>query len=234
MEFKISTGQAVAFCRKNWFKITVVALCLYIYFGKDFQFNLQVQVPEKPEQVKPSTPHEKMTENATAINGSVNRLELPFIGGRSAPKRNLQAELSAISEADKHAFLQRFANVARQEQERYDIPASVILATALHQSLAGKRDMALQAQNHFALPCGGEWRSACQSFQGKSYRKYETAWASFRDFSLYATEHFAELKGSNYASWAMGMQRTNFGEDEAFAKNLIQIIEGYRLQELDD
>lgn len=231
MVLKISTGQIFQFCKKNWFKITVVVLGLYVFFIKDLSFQVQVQMPDGKEQAPARHAGEKMTEAASTA--SVDRLELPFIGGRKQGRNGL-SELSAISEPDKRAYLQRFAKVANQEQDKYGIPASVILATSLYQSCAGKRDVTLQANNQFGLPCGSDWRGACRSVQGESFRRYESAWASFRDFSNYATAHFAELKGGDFKAWAAGMQKSGFGGDEAFAKNIIAIIEGYRLQELDE
>lgn len=232
MELKISTGQLFTFCKKNWFKITVVLLGLYVFFVKDLSVQVQVQMPENTEQPPTKQAREKMTDVSTST-AHVDKLEVPFIGNGRKPARDALGELSSISDEVKHAYLQRFARVAVQEQEKYGIPASVILATAFHQSCAGRRDLTLEAENHFALPCSSDWRSACKSLQGTSYRRYESAWASFRDFSHYANQHFSDLRGSDYNSWAMGMQRAGFGNDDTFAKNLIGIIEGYRLQELD-
>ena len=143
------------------------------------------------------------------------------------------AELSNINETAKHAYLERFVKVALAEQERFGIPASVILATALLESCAGKRDMAVQSSNHFALPCSSDWRSACKSYQNKSYRKYQSAWSSFRDFSKYLDTNYANLKGGNYLNYANAFQNDGFGEDKNIGENLVKIIEGYRLQELD-
>lgn len=233
MEFKLSPGQLFDFMLSNWFKLTVVALCLYIYLGKDFSFNLQVHVPEIITQPEKPSSNEKMTD-ASNTTAHVDKLEMPsFWGNSKEEKRNASVELAAVGEGVKHAYLKRFANVAVQEQDRFGIPASVILATAMYQSTAGEGDVTTQSENHFALLCDSEWRSACKSVDGVSYRKYESAWASFRDFSQYANRHFSNLKGSDYRSWAMSMQKSNLFKESNFAKTLIEIIEGYRLQEMD-
>jgi hypothetical protein len=103
----------------------------------------------------------------------------------------------------------------------------------MYQSCAGTRDLSVQASNHFALPCSSDWRSACQSFHGTNYRKYESPWSSFRDFSKYLDANYANLKGGNYINYANAFQNDGFGNNENIGEHLVQIIEGYRLQELD-
>ncbi len=228
--------KAIAFVQKNWFKLSLVVLGFYLFFIKHLSFQVLVQMPENTEQrqVK-KKPSEKITENIPQLastSGKLDRLEIPFIGGRKA-ERNPIAELNTVNEATKHEYLQRFAEVAKAEQDRFSIPASVILAMGLHQSCAGKRDMAIQGANHFALPCNSDWKNACRSFQGKSYRKYESAWLSFRDFSKYLDANYSNLKGGNYINYANAFQNNGFGGDDNIGENLVKIIEGYRLQELD-
>ncbi len=236
MKIKINIARALTFAQKNWFKLSLVILGFYLFFVKHLSFQILVQTPDKTEQRQVrKKPTEKITENKAQVaisSDKLDRLEIPFIGGRK-PVRNALAELNTINETTKHQYLQRFAEVAKAEQERFGIPASVILAMALHQSCAGKRDLAIQAANHFALPCSSDWRSACKSFQGKSYRKYESAWLSFRDFSQYLDANYSNLKGGNYINYANAFQNNGFGEDENIGQNLVKLIEGYRLQELD-
>ena len=240
MKLEINLGHWLTFVQKNWFKITLAVLGFYLFFIKQLSFQIQVQSPEKTEQhFAKKKPVEKITENqqpamATA-NDRLERLEIPFISSHNAKKgRNAIAELNTINEAAKHEFLQRFAKVAKAEQRRFGIPASVILGMAMHQSTAGTRDVTVQSNNHFGLPCSSEWRSACQSFHGHSYRKYESAWASFRDFSQYLDANYANLKGGNYTNYANAFQNDSFGEDPNIGEHLVEIIEGYRLQELDE
>ncbi|MEZ4956066.1 MAG: glucosaminidase domain-containing protein [Saprospiraceae bacterium] len=237
MKLEINLGHWVTFVQKNWFKITLAVLGFYLFFIKQLSFQINVQTPENTEQhfVK-KEPVEKITQGNTPALAStkdkLERLEIPFISG---PKkgRDALAELNTINETTKHQYLQRFAEVAKAEQERFGIPASVILATAMYQSCAGTRDLSVQASNHFALPCSSDWRSACQSFHGTSYRKYESPWSSFRDFSKYLDANYANLKGGNYINYANAFQNDGFGNSENIGEHLVQIIEGYRLQELD-
>ena len=239
MKLEINLSNWLSFIQKNWFKLSIAILGFYLFFIKQLSFQVQVSSPDNTEQRQVKRkPVEKITENKIASKSKNNRLEkleIPFMGAsNSKPGRNAIAELNTINELTKHQYLQRFANVAKAEQERFGIPASVILAVALHQSTAGTRDMTVQANNHFALPCSSDWKSACKSYHGKSYRKYESPWSSFRDFSNYLDANYANLKGGNYINYANAFQNDGFSEDENIGQNLIQIIEGFRLQELDE
>jgi flagellum-specific peptidoglycan hydrolase FlgJ len=235
MKPAIYFNKVQQFARKNWFQVIVIALLFYVFFKRDLAFQIQVQAPEKTEQTTPHLKKEKITEHSLAAQppGTVSKLEIPFIGEQSH-KRDAVPELASIDESTRQAYLERFLNVALKEQEKFGIPASIILAAALHQSAAGKRDLALPGNNnHFALPCNGRWSGKCQRFQGREYRQYDRAWASFRDFSIFLSENFPNLKGKDYKTWAKSLESAGFGEDDNLAKNLVGIIEGYRLNALD-
>lgn len=226
----------MAFVQRNWFKLSILTFGFYLFFIKQLSLQVLIQGDDKTEQqVVRKGPKEKITENFVQVQKKADKLdhfEIPFIGERK-PARNANAELKTINETAKHAYIQRFAEVARAEQEQYGVPASVILGMALHQSTAGKRDIAIQNANHFALPCSSDWKSACKSFHGSSYRKYESPWFSFRDFSKYVDANYRNLNGGTYQNYANAFQNDGFGEDREIGENLVEIIEGYRLYELD-
>lgn len=237
MKLEINIGHWVTFVQKNWFKLSIAFLGFYLLFIKQLSFQIQVSAPNNTEQRQVKRkPVEKITENKVANTvkkkDRLERLEIPLLSSRSEG-RNSIAGLKTINETAKHDYLERFAKVALAEQEKFSIPASVILAVAMMHSTAGTRDLTVQANNHFGLPCDADWRSACQSFHGNSYRKYDSAWSSFRDFSNYLDSNFANLKGGNYINFANAFQNEEFGDDENFGQHMVEIIEGYRLQELD-
>lgn len=236
MKNPTSQHPVLAFVKNNWFKISLTALMLFAWFRKDLSF--QVRMNETPARYDKSVakPKEKYTDAAAAVAAGLppktGRMEAPSINlpGFTSPKHT---ELSSIDEAKQHAYLTRFAKVAKEEQKRFGIPASIILAVSLYQSAAGQRDIAIDINNHFALPCDGSWNGACREFQGHTYRKYSSAWASFRDFSLFAKANFARLKGADYTAWALALEADGFAETDDFAKEIIELIEGYRLDSID-
>lgn len=233
MKTEISPAKILAFCKKNWFTVGLLIIGLYVYFKKDLSFQIQVQSPDKLEQNMGRQPKEKMTENALGNNSTTNKLEMPFIGDRGGSK-DAFSELAKVEEADKQAFMERFAKVAIAEQKKFGVPASIVLGASLYQSYAGKREIAVAANNFFALPCSGTWTGNCMEAQGHQYRRYGTAWDSFRDFSLFAKGNLGHLKGKDYRAWAEALQQAGLGNGERFSKNLIDLIEAYKLFQLDN
>ncbi|MEK7255331.1 MAG: glucosaminidase domain-containing protein [Bacteroidota bacterium] len=235
-EFAAAT-KFIRFFRNHWFKLTLVAFALYIFFKKELSFQVRMQTPEKTEQKTSRKPPEKWTEKSAPLAGNseahLDKMEMPFIGGKQNEPGS-PGELAAIDEQTKQAYLQRFAKVAVAEQKKFGIPASLILAAALHQSAAGKRDLTLEGHSHFALPCTKDWNGKQADFQGKCYRIYGNAWESFRDFSNFCTTYFPNLKGGNHEKWAKELGRSGFSGDDDFAENVVKIIESYRLKELDN
>ncbi len=226
----------ILFIKDNWFKLSLTALMLFAWLRKDL--SLAVKMDETPYRFEKSAgkAKEKITEAdqlSAALSANRGRMEVPTINLPGFGSSNSTDEYPNVDEVEKHAYLSRFAKVAKEEQKRYGIPASIILAVSLHQSAAGKRDIAMDINNHFAMPCNPEWNGACREFQGHAYRKYSSAWASFRDFSLFAKAHFARLKGADYEAWALALENDGFAESDDFAKEIIALIEGYRLDAVD-
>jgi flagellum-specific peptidoglycan hydrolase FlgJ len=223
------------FVKDNWFKLSLTALMLFAWLRKDLSF--QVKMDETPYRLEKSAgkPKEKYTEAnpLSAALPQTGRMEAPSISLPGFGSMGSTDEYPSIGEAEAHAYLSRFVKVAKEEQKRFGIPASIILAVSLRQSAAGQRDIATNVNNYFAMPCNAEWNGACREFQGHTYRKYSSAWASFRDFSLYAKEHFARLKGADYEAWALALENEGFSETDHFAKEIIELVQGYRLDAAD-
>ena len=236
MKNSTALHPVLAFVKNNWFKLSLTALMLFAWFRKDLNFQVRVDEPIFRKENVDVKPKEKITDGAAISAGltpKTGRMEAPSINILGLGSSRQSTELSSIDDEKKQAYLKRFAKVAKEEQKRYGIPASIILAVSLYQSAAGQRDISLDINNQFALPCGGNWNGACREFQGHTYRKYSSAWASFRDFSLFASENFARLKGADYEAWALALENDSFGETDDFAKQIVEIIEEYKLDSLD-
>ena len=143
-----------------------------------------------------------------------------------------------FSESEVIAFLDRFADVARNEHHRYGIPASVILSAALLHSKAGTADAATTANNFFSLPCTTDWIGPQRQVEGQCLRKYETAWLSFRDNTLFLTSgRFADLKErfdpNDYKSWCMEIEERGYPGGKKVGQLMIALIERYQLTNWD-
>ena len=127
----------------------------------------------------------------------------------------------------------RFSKVAKAEQEKYGVPASITLAQGLLESNRGQSKLSLKANNHFGVKenKNGMAYYGCNA-KGEDcarYKIYNTAWESFRDHSKRLTQkkRYKHLKdfGVDYKKWAEGLQKAGYATDKAYSKKLIRLIE---------
>ncbi len=243
----------------NWFTMVLFVVLAFVFIRKDLSLNFNLNAPIKVEKELPrnyqapsqkiSTPRKKqeskLTEKTPEKKAEVKETEKgtsmfnffssPFKKGKKG--KDILGELDAIDGAIKEAYLERFAHVAKSEHEKFQIPASIILANALLHSQGGQNNLSTDYNNHFSIPCGDNWDGGTGSSEGTCYRIYESAWMSFRNHSQYITSgkfaDLTELGATDYQGWAKGLAKRNFSEDKNLEKNLIRIIEQYGLNDLD-
>jgi flagellum-specific peptidoglycan hydrolase FlgJ len=243
----------------NWFTMVLFVVLAFVFIRKDLSLNFNLNAPMKVEKERPqnyeaptqkiSTPRKKQESKLTEKSPEkkevaketkkgtslFNIFSSPFKKGKKG--KDFSEKLDAVDQAIKEAYLERFAHVAKSEQEKFQIPASIILANALLHSQGGQNDLSTDYNNHFSIPCGDDWDGGTGSSEGVCYRIYESAWMSFRNHSQYITSgnfsDLTELGATDYRGWAKGLAKRNFSEDKSLAKNLIRIIEKYGLNDLD-
>jgi hypothetical protein len=235
---KITLGLK-SFAYQNWFKLLCMAILLYLLFQKDlsFQVNLSSPSPFRSEPEERGSPaRERLSNRGTEGLGGVLFDLLPFSSER-ALKSVLKANLKLVHEDAQIAYLRRFAKVALAERDKYGIPSSIILANALLFSGAGSSTSAVAANNHFRLGCQGSWTGSKWQEGEQCFRAYENAWASFRDFSEYLSRepfvHLHQLGLKDYKGWADGLEKGKFQHEPELATTLLELIEHFRLYELD-
>ncbi len=222
--------------RQNWFRISVAALLLYLFFHRDMRVQVQLNAPNHPTISQRGTTYPQLPEE---LHQPSEKLGLLF-SGTEEETAGLKDDLRKLDEYEIDAFVQRFVDVARVEKEKFGIPASVVLATALYESTAGHRKTAdVHTNNYFGLLCAEPsayspaWQGGCKKVDHLLYRKYQTAWESFRDFSWFAYRQLGSLSGEDYRVWSEALGRKLYGKDPAFAANVIALIERYSLDDYD-
>ncbi len=211
------------FFKTNWFYLGM-AVVLLVYGARKYP-GLNPFTPSlKDGQTEKITEGKRPKKGAAALLGFVP----------DTPKERPQ-ELAEVDAAKAEAFLKRFANVAHSEHKKFGIPTSVILAAAYANSQAGQKEAAQTANNFFNLSCAETWDGATAQINDQCLRKYESAWASFRDFSIYLSgqEWFGSLKksaGKDARKWA-----EKFGtEGVSNTKTMLKVIDAFGLDELDE
>jgi len=132
-------------------------------------------------------------------------------------------------------YVEEHTDHAQELMREYDVPASVILAVAIHESAAGKSKVARHLNNHFGIK-GSNTNTEINS----SYRDYENADESYDNFvevlqnSSTFSKLFDRCDQYDYSSWAKGIQRGGYASSRTWAKQVIAIIDKYELYQYDD
>ena len=239
---KISLTRLTAFAGRHWLRLGLVGCALFLLSQKQVNFNVRLGQPEHhaplpashPDSAAPvveDTPSTYYTDQgaeAPRSGGFFSRFN--FFGGGEP---DLYERLTGQGDSEVDAFLERFAHVAQAEQEKFGIPASVTLATGLLYSRGGKAALVRELNNYFHLPCGSDWQGATGRAEGECLRRYETAWTSFRDFSLtLTTGEYARLSAfgpRDYRRWSAGMEELGFQGNDKLASELQRTIDRYQL-----
>lgn len=245
-------GKVNQFLRRNWFKLFVVGLFLFLMFKKDFSFQIDLKsplnkekVPEEHDQIPVQQPSERSTQERyteavpaqAETDPQTNLFNLNPIGGSRKSQNTILQEFDQLDEASIGTFIKRFGHVAVSERKKYGIPASVVLANSLLISKAGTSEMALSGNNYFGLACTEDWIGEQGFYGGSCFRHYENAWTSFRDHSLFLTtgrlSGLTSLGREDYAAWARALQKEGFYVDKNTDKAVMQLIKKYQLDRFD-
>lgn len=214
------------FVKKRWFTLALVLLLLAAILRKNVRFQ-----PGDASRPPATETYEKYTDAASAPKATA----LLNVGGDGMPTT---VRMPDVEEAATVAFLKRFAQVAVTEQEKFGMPASVLLACAYVNSFAGRRACATEANNYLAARCSAEWSGPEMDDSGTCFKKYETAWESIRDFNVSHSrkDWFEALKmksNRDWKTWVRGLATHRVSDVENFEKEMVRVIEEFRLFELD-
>ncbi len=143
--------------------------------------------------------------------------------------------LSAVSyrSAETIEYIERYHKTAIREMYLYNIPASITLAQGILESGSGRSDLALRANNHFGVKCGGDYRGKTyhkdDDKRNECFRVYANADESFRDHSLFLQRpHYADLfklSITDYKGWAKGLKKAGYATNPKYPDLLIEVIE---------
>ncbi len=214
----------IKFLKTNWFIIGIALIVLAAFVRKNLRL-----APTNSSDDRTETAPEKFTQKETDPKTTALLGWKPDGG---------DARFSEPDEATAMAFITRFGKVAVGEQSKFGIPASVLVASGLVNSFAGGRDLATGANNFFAMPCTPTWTGKTSTSNGKCFRRYDTAWDSFRDFSVAVSGQpdFLKMKKSVKNSpekWLENLEQAGFSDVQNFSEEALKLVKKYRLQDLD-
>lgn len=143
-----------------------------------------------------------------------------------------------LLEADSYTdYIEKYRDIAVEQQRAYRIPASITLAQGLLESAAGRSTLATRGNNHFGIKCHRDWEGdtllRSDDAPNECFRAYHSAVESFHDHSRFLSrKRYAplfELSLTDYSGWANGLKQCGYATDPNYATRLITIIERYAL-----
>lgn len=153
------------------------------------------------------------------------------------------SKFSAQTWATEDQYIQKFAQYAVEEMEKYKIPASITLAQGLLETGGGQSRLAQEGKNHFGIKCKEDWTGKTMKHTddapNECFRVYDDPKQSYEDHSVflatrkYYTKLF-ELDMKDYKAWAHGLKKAGYATNPRYASILIGKIEKYKLYEFDE
>jgi LysM repeat protein len=139
-------------------------------------------------------------------------------------------------------YIARYKEDAIKEMYRYGIPASITLAQGMLESGNGNSALSVYANNHFGIKCHKDWTGPSYILdddeKNECFRKYQDVLDSYSDHSQFLRnrDRYAflfELPKTDYKGWARGLKEAGYATHPKYAEQLIDLIEQYKLYELD-
>lgn len=136
------------------------------------------------------------------------------------------------------AYIDKYKDLAIQEQIRTGVPAAIKLAQGIHETAFGTSELCNNANNHFGIKCKSTWTGASYTYdddaKNECFRKYQNDYESYMDHSdfLKVNKRYAnlfELDITDYKGWARGLKAAGYATHPQYANLIINTIEKYNL-----
>ena len=162
----------------------------------------------------------------------------------------LAFQIAFATNQDFHSYIDQYKAIAIQEMHRTGVPASIKLAQGLLESNAGRSTLAVKANNHFGIKCGGSWKGKKIYRKDDDYKRGKLVKSCFRSYKNAYTSYIAhsdflrkdnfrrygflfDLDRTAYKKWAKGLKKAGYATSKTYSSKLIKIIEQYHLYKYD-
>jgi flagellum-specific peptidoglycan hydrolase FlgJ len=148
---------------------------------------------------------------------------------------------AASAQTSSKSYIDKFKDDAIRIMHQSGVPASIILAIAMHESGNGNSAIAQNLNNQFGMK-GTDvvvYKRRCKKIRTQ-YKKYDSVAESFQDFARIMTEKkkFSDLSQKlshyDYLGWAHGIQRAGYASSRKWATQVLGLIRKYQLNDLDE
>lgn len=132
-------------------------------------------------------------------------------------------------------YIAEHVGIAQELMHAHQLPASIILAVAIHESAAGKSKIAKYLNNHFGVK-GANSNSEIRSAY-RDYPSVDSSYAHFVSFlqsRTYFNVLFDKFDQYDYVNWAKGIQKGGYAHSRKWASQVIGLIKKYELYQYDE
>jgi len=132
-------------------------------------------------------------------------------------------------------YITDHAEFAQTLMRDHKIPASLILAVAIHESAAGNSKIAQYLNNHFGVKGPNnntEIRSAYRDYESdeESYSHFVEIMETRSPFNIL----FEKYDQYDYKGWARGIQRSGYAHSRSWASQVVALVKKYELYNYDE
>ncbi len=212
---RMKGGSRIGGVRISLLKLGFVILVVFLVSQKDIRFAINLKAPLS----RVSDQGEGMASRTSSLDKLGLADALPFASNNRKEETAINVE--DLDPGAVQAYIKRFSKVAVAEMRKFGMPASIKMAQGILESQAGQ--VALGAENnHFGLPMASD--------------EYISAWENWRAHSIYLKKEYADLFeiAFGYKQWAKALEQRGYNKDRKYAEKLIEIIEKYGLDQLDE
>ncbi|MCA5006670.1 glucosaminidase domain-containing protein [Sphingobacterium bovistauri] len=132
------------------------------------------------------------------------------------------------------SYIEVHKKAAQELMQETGVPASVILAVAIHESAYGNSRIAKHLNNHFGIKGKNNSKKIKSAYKG-----YSSVTESYNDFvgllkRRKSTQHlFGQSANKNFQSWVNAIARSGYSQTKSWKTHVLRTISRYNLDQYD-
>lgn len=143
--------------------------------------------------------------------------------------------LPSLAQVSAQEYINAYKEQAVAAMKEFGVPASIILAVAMHESANGTSKVATYLNNHFGIKGSNNNKQIRSSYKG-----YTSVKESYDDFINYLKNRkqfqslFTTYSPYDYHSWAYGIMKGGYAGSKTWASHIVTTIKKHQLFLLDN
>lgn len=143
--------------------------------------------------------------------------------------------LTVSAQTSASRYIEKHKDDAVELMKKHGVPASIILAVAMHESANGTSVIARHLNNHFGM----KGKNSSKEIKS-AYRGYESVESSYQDFiSLLKNRRqfspmFDKFTHYDYKNWVWGIQRGGYAASRTWGSQVMATIKKFKLYQFDE